>query len=163
MRSFIKRRRKRTLVVAVLALIVVPAAAAAGWIIFTGAGGSATGNFGTDTVTQSAIAITGTISGNPEPGQVGAVSYHWQNNASVFETINYPQTYTITTSDDGAPDHCSSHLTENHTNLTPATPATMTAGQGLTFTGGTITADATTPAACAGKLITITVSGTTTP
>lgn len=162
LRTFVRRRRKATLV-AVVALIVVPAAVAAGFIIYSGVSGSATGNLGSDVTNASAIQITGTITGNPEPGQVGAVSYTWHNASGVTETLHYPFTYVVTTTDDAAPDSCASHLTENHSNLTPSTPATMTAGQTLTFTGGTLTADATTPPACAGKAATITVTGTTTP
>jgi hypothetical protein len=169
LRAFMKRRVRIlglvTLPVWALSLIVAAVAAAAGFAVLSatlsGQVGQAT--LGTDTQSNPDIVVTGTVANGAEPGAPAAVTVTWTNNSAVSETVHYPLTVGITTNDDGSPDHCNTYLSLDRTNESPASPATMTAGQVLTMTGDKLVVAANAPAACAGKTATITESSTVTP
>ena len=157
-------KRRAVLTIVVAAMLIAAASAAAAWLVYTGLSGSAKSTTFSNSANSNVAAIVVTPSGTAtpvEPGIPGNTGMTWTNNSSQTVTVNYPLTYTFTTSDD-ATDNCKAHLSMGGS-WSPATPATMTAGQSIVFTGGTVVADPSTPIGCKNATINIAVSGTTTP
>lgn len=158
-------RRKRTLVLIVVGLLATASAAWA-FSVLTGVGGSTGGNF-TTTVNSSpaiTVATNGTVP-DLDAGQFIDVPVKITNTASVSETLTSTASFSFTTT----PAACASHLT--FTGQDPDGTGTNNGlSSGRVYSPGQVvtemvrvTADASTPATCAGGTWSAAITATTNP
>lgn len=163
--------RSRTALGVVLGIGLAAGCAFAAWVIYTGVTGTATGKFGTaptmaaltfatDT-TNTAVPVVPCDTGSGATctgGTLGKIFYVVTDNNGASETWNTPGV-TLTTSDDGAPDLCSTHLfVQASTTFTTSYNNGTSGPQVINYV-----ADPSTPLGCSNATVTATFTGTTSP
>jgi hypothetical protein len=154
--SFCWRSRKRQTATVLALLFATAGVAVAAFFIYSGLSG-----FGRSHVQGSSTveALTFTPSGDPELGPGTSV-------ASSFQVVNHDaaNAHTIATlngvvTTDG-PAECAGHIAWTAAGLVGQN---VPAGFSGTLNGAAWNTDASLPASCAGAVVTVTLSGTTTP
>jgi len=152
-------RKRKVVAVAVVALLIAAGSAFAAWLYFTGASGSGGAKVGSASQVQ-AITVMPQYNGDAVvPGTPGQVKAWLQNT----DTTNAHAVTTLTagaiTSDNGACDTSGLHFAS--ANLPSVmVPANQTVTDQVI---GTLTADANLDVDCANSMISIALTGTTTP
>lgn len=163
LRRLLSSRRGRVFA-ALSVLALVTTATAVAFVVFNGVGGSSSGTFTSTVTNQGAITVSDDGAGTPlDAGSVMDEPIKLTNNTSASHQTTATPTVTF---QDAAHPTCASHLSvtgwkdSNGSAINPS-GQTWTANE-VKHWKVTISADATTPATCAGDSWTATYAGTTT-